>query len=166
MLELISPNMKIIFNPILKTAMSIEYIIDPLRRLKGGRRSFIYDPRLSPNYQLSPDYKLSGYSRGHLVPSFVMSWDKVAWTETYRMTNIAIQNVHFNTGNWNKLELDIYEFAKKTGKKINVITGVSEEGKMINGNFIPDYFYSTIRNDYFEKRFYGENNHRGKIWLN
>jgi DNA/RNA endonuclease G (NUC1) len=166
MLELISPNLRIIYNISLKCAHSIEYIIDPTKKLKGGRRSFIYDPRLNPNLQLSPDFAMSGYSRGHLVPSFVMSWDKVAWTETYRMTNIAIQNVHFNTGNWNKLELDIYEYAKKTGKKLNAITGVSEDGNMKNGYFIPDYFYTTIRNDYLEKRFYGENNHRGKIWLN
>jgi DNA/RNA endonuclease G (NUC1) len=81
------------------------------------------------------------------------------------MTNIAIQNVHFNIGNWNKLELDIYEFAKKTGRKLNAVTGVSEEGKMMNGYFIPDYFYTTISNDYSEKRYFGENNHRGKIWL-
>jgi DNA/RNA endonuclease G (NUC1) len=165
MLKLISPNMKILYNPILKVPHKIDYVIDPLKKLRGGRRNFIYDKRIPVESQLSPDFSLRGYSRGHLVPSFVMSWDKVAWTETYRMTNIAIQNVHFNIGNWNKLELDIYEFAKKTGRKLNAVTGVSEEGKMMNGYFIPDYFYTTISNDYSEKRYFGENNHRGKIWL-
>lgn len=168
MLELVSPNMKILFNPILKTPINIEYIIDPFKRLKGGRRSFIYDPRIPKDIQISPDFNLRGYSRGHLVPSFIMSWDKTIngpWVDTYKMTNIAIQDIHFNSGNWNKLEKYIYTYAKKNNIILKVITGISLDGDFINNQyFISKYFYTTIRNDYDTFSFLGENNRNGKIW--
>lgn len=166
MLELISPNMKILYNPILKVPHKIDYVIDPFKKLRGGRRNFIYDKRLGTEFQLSPDFSLRGYSRGHLVPSFVMSWDKNvggAWWETYRMTNIAIQNLNFNMGNWRQTELNIYAFAKVNKLKLDVTTGVSMEGKMVNEYFIPNYFFTTIRTDYEEVCFMGENSHSGKI---
>lgn len=156
--------MKILYNPILKTPMRVEYSIDPLKKLHGGRRNFIYDKRLSKELQLSPEFSLRGYSKGHLVPSFVMTWDKRvggAWWETYRMTNIAIQNLNFNMGNWRQTELEIYTFAKLKKIKLNLVTGVSMDGKMINEYFIPDYFF-TIVDD--EITFIGENKHCGKVY--
>lgn len=167
MLELISPNMKILYNPILKVPHKIDYVIDPFKKLRGGRRNFIYDKRVQSELQLSPEFSLRGYSRGHLVPSFVMSWDKKiggAWWETYRMTNIAIQNLNFNIGNWKQTELDIYSFAKKNKLKLNITTGVSLEGKMVNEYYIPDYFFTTVRTNYDEIYFVGENEHSGKVY--
>jgi DNA/RNA endonuclease G (NUC1) len=164
MINLISPNIKILFNPVLKTPMSVEYIIDPLKKLKGGRRSFIYDPRISQEYQMSPKSILRGYSRGHLAPSYVMSWDINVWRESYRMTNVAVQNLRFNVCSWNYLERGIYKFAKDKKIKLNIKTGISEEGKILEGYFIPDYFYTIINSDYEKVKYIGENNDMGKIW--
>jgi DNA/RNA endonuclease G (NUC1) len=164
MLKLLSSNIKILFNTELKTPMSVEYIIDPLKVLKGGRTKFIYDPRISPEYQMSPNSILRGYSRGHLVPSFVMSWGVTSWKETYRMSNIAVQNIKFNTGPWNKLECSIYNFAKSKGVILNVKTGISDEGKILNEYFVPEYFYTIVNTDYERVEYIGENNNSGKIW--
>ena len=51
-----------------------------LKKCKGGRRSFIYDQELISNsiYQLSPYSNIfkNQWTRAHLIPSFIMSWDK------------------------------------------------------------------------------------------
>lgn len=163
MLVLISPNLKILFNPVLKTPMNVEYMIDPFKKLKGGRRHFIYDPRIPREIQMSPGFRIKGYSRGHLAPSFIMSWNTTAWIESYRMSNIAVQNLKFNTCNWRKMELDIYKFAKDRKIILNVKTGISEEGKIVNEYFIPEYFYTIVNTDYEKIKYIGENNNNGNI---
>lgn len=47
------------------------------------------------------------WNRGHLCPSYIMSWDKRAdgaWADTYFITNTAMQAGHFNQGPWVAVE--------------------------------------------------------------
>lgn len=108
------------------------YIINQqqIKKIKGGRRNFILDSTLQDQsiYQLSPRSKIFNnyWSRGHLCPSFVMSFDKSnegPWMSTYKMSNIIPQNINFNIKNWKYLEYNIIKFASKNKFDTCVITG-------------------------------------------
>jgi hypothetical protein len=46
---------------------------------------------------------------------------------------------------------------------LNVKTGISDEGKILNGYFIPEYFYTIVNTDYEMIKYIGENNNNGNI---
>lgn len=101
-----------------------------LQNVKGGRKKFMLDVELVSKqiYQLEPNSRIfsNQWSRGHLIPSFLMSWDKTKngpWSSTYKMSNIIPQNKSFNTNNWNKIEQDTYHFIKNKNTITKVITG-------------------------------------------
>jgi DNA/RNA endonuclease G (NUC1) len=103
-----------------------------LNSIKGGRREFVLDSNLISNqiYQLKPNSQIFSkqWSRGHLVPSFLMSWDKSrngSWYSTYKMSNIIPQNPKFNMGNWNKIERETYQIVKQNSSPTSIITGCS-----------------------------------------
>ncbi len=96
----------------------------------GGRRHFTYDPDLKSKniYQLAPDSNIfkNQWSRGHMVPSFMMSWDKThrgSWTKTYQMSNIIPQHKAFNTKDWAQLEIKTFKMIKQYTNDTYVITG-------------------------------------------
>ena len=87
--------------------------------LQFGRKNFKRDSRLDIDkiYQLEPSSNIfqNDMSRGHLCPSFMMSYDKSIqgpWASTYLMSNIIPQNKEFNCGQWRKLEIDTFKFIK------------------------------------------------------
>ena len=99
-------------------------------KLKYGRKEFKMDNRLLHNniYQLEPGAPIfsNEWSRGHLCPSFIMSYDKSKsgpWASTYLMSNIIPQNRAFNSGAWNNLEIDTFKFIKKISCPVKVIVG-------------------------------------------
>ena len=101
-----------------------------LKQTNGGRTRFRLDQELlSENiYQLDPNSPIFSkkWSRGHLIPSFLMSWDKTkngSWSSTYKMSNIIPQNPTFNMNNWNKLEIDTFKFIRNNNFTTNIITG-------------------------------------------
>ena len=53
------------------------------------------------------DYKGSGYDRGHLCPAGDMSFDSIAMSESFLMSNMCPQLPGFNRGTWNSLEQGI-----------------------------------------------------------
>lgn len=87
---------------------------DQMSKLQGGRKEFIPDPLIPLNQQHLPNDTIFHlpYSRGHLTPSFIMTYDKTpngAWEETYYMSNILPQTAYLNEGPWEKLEMNIVD---------------------------------------------------------
>ncbi len=79
---------------------------DQLRADNVRRRDYFEeDPAVrtgSANYY---DYKGSGYSKGHLVPSADRNFSENANYETFFMSNMSPQIRGFNSGIWNELEI-------------------------------------------------------------
>lgn len=85
---------------------------EQMSKLQGGRKDFIPDPSIPLSQQHLPNDTIFHlpYSRGHLTPSFIMTYDKSpngAWEETYYMSNILPQTAYLNEGGWEKLEMNI-----------------------------------------------------------
>lgn len=99
-------------------------------KCRGGRKSFVYDKELITNdiYQLSPNSNIfkNQWSRGHLIPSFIMSGNKgknKSWEKTYCMSNIIPQHQTFNSINWQKLEMQTAKIIRQNTQNVHVITG-------------------------------------------
>ncbi len=118
-----------------------------LSKCNGGRKSFVYDKELIANniYQLSPNANVfkNQWSRGHLIPSFIMSWDKgknMSWEKTYCMSNIIPQHYSFNSINWQKLEIQTAKLIGQNSHNVHVITGCASfnfSNKIYFNNQIP-----------------------------
>lgn len=115
-----------------------------ISQFKYGRKKFIKDYRLECNqiYQLDPMSNIFAgtMSRGHLCPSFMMSYDKTkygAWSSTYLMSNIIPQNREFNCGAWQDLEIDTFKFIKKVSKHVKVVVGATDLDCGRNFGFSP-----------------------------
>jgi len=110
-------------------------------------QDFIPDPAISTGSAHYHDYKRSGFSKGHLVPSADMSWNKEAMNITFLMSNIAPMSETFNSGIWLELENDVRDWAKKN-KNLIVITGpiFSDSLGVMGENdvLIPRYFYKAV----------------------
>lgn len=99
------------------------------------------------------DYKGSGYSRGHLVPAADMKWDSLAQVETFLLSNISPQRDNFNSGVWNRMEMQVRRWADEYDT-LFVVTGPllmdgGAEQIGINQVTVPTAFYKAI---YFPAR--------------
>lgn len=65
---------------------------------------FIIDPKIATGSATSPDYKGSGFDRGHLAPAGDMAWSQTAMEESFYYSNMSPQKASFNRGIWKKLE--------------------------------------------------------------
>jgi len=122
--------------------------IDMMNSHKHPRdQDFNPDPVIESGSAHYRDYKSSGYSRGHLVPSADMSWNQKAMNATFLMSNIAPMLEDFNDGIWLELEHDVRDWARKY-KSIIVITGpIFRDSLGIIGKndvLIPRYFYKAV----------------------
>ena len=94
------------------------------------------------------DYKGSGYSRGHLVPAADMKWDSLAQVETFLLSNISPQRDSFNSGVWNRMEMQVRRWAEQYDT-LYIVTGplLADGGSgRIGGNrvTVPTAFYKAI----------------------
>lgn len=94
----------------------------------GGRRRFKSDPAIPEEHQEPLFSKCWGeeWNRGHLCPSYIMSWDKEAeghWDDTYYITNTAMQYGPFNQQTWVHLEKHVVSWIQKNNKPIFIVTG-------------------------------------------
>lgn len=82
------------------------YIKNHLNNLGQVSRSnnFKVDNKVSTNSATLSDYKKSGYDRGHLAPAADFSFNSVAMSESFYMSNMSPQIASFNRGVWKKLE--------------------------------------------------------------
>lgn len=96
------------------------------------------------------DYSNSGYSRGHMAPSFAMAvcYGKKAQNQAYLMSNMTPQKVPFNGGPWQELEHQELNNYAHNFHEIWVITGPVYDQKIDKlpggGPEIPDAFYKII----------------------
>ena len=111
------------------------------------------DPFIKQNMSDSADYWNSGYDRGHLAPSADFKWNKKALSESYYYSNIIPQNPALNQNTWNKLEMQVREWAIDNSELI-VVTGPvikPDLPKIPQGSFkvsIPEYIYKIVL-DYY-----------------
>ncbi|KWW31623.1 MAG: endonuclease G, mitochondrial [bacterium P3] len=94
------------------------------------------------------DYKRSGYSRGHLVPAADMKWDSTALVETFLLSNISPQRADFNSGVWNRIEMQVRRWAERYDT-LYIVTGPllgngNEERIGDNCVTVPDAFYKAV----------------------
>jgi len=97
-------------------------------------------------YQLKPNSTIFNnyWSRGHLCPSFVMSFDKSAngsWESTYKMSNIVPQNINFNIKNWKYLEYNTIKFASQNIFDTCIVTGCANFNQNVFSKYQNNFCY-------------------------
>lgn len=99
-------------------------------------------------YPGSNDY----YEKGHVCPSNDRLYTKEANKQTFYMTNILPMVQKFNSGIWQKMEIQLNDWAQKLGNgdTIFVCKGgtIDKEdqilGKTINNHVVPKYFFMAL----------------------
>ena len=72
---------------------------------KRKRPNFFPNAKIEASLQaLYKSYTNSGFSRGHIVPAYDMSWDANAYKATFNLTNVVPQKQTFNAGTWLGME--------------------------------------------------------------
>ncbi len=108
--------------------------------------NFRSDNLISANSASLSDYKGSGFDRGHLAPAADMSFNYIAMSESFLLSNMSPQNASFNRGVWKKLEILVRTWGNYTD--IYVVTGpiLNSCSTSIGGNnvCVPNYFYKVI----------------------
>lgn len=109
---------------------------EQMSQLLGGRKEFVPDPLIPSNNQhlVNDTIFHYPYSRGHLTPSYIMSYNKSsngAWEETYYISNILPQIATLNEGPWEKLEMNIVNQLSNqpVGTEWEIYTGGFWNGK-------------------------------------
>jgi hypothetical protein len=117
-----------------------------------GRLSFYQDPDLKALgvTQASVDSEVfsDAWNRGHVAPSQIMSYSKVAKKAAYTMANIAPQAATFNQQPWNRLEGYVYNFIKTKRRNLYTVTGVAYKNRanpIRNYTIaVPDYYWKVL----------------------
>lgn len=93
------------------------------------------------------DYKGSGYDRGHLAPAADFSFDRLAMSESFYMSNMSPQHPSFNRGAWSSLEKQVRAWVGLHGS-MYVITGPVLNNPLghigINQVSVPNSFFKII----------------------
>lgn len=93
------------------------------------------------------DYKGSGYTRGHLVPSADRAWSRKVNEETFLMSNISPQTYHFNGGIWRELEENVRDWAR-SNERLFIVTGpvIGDSRETIGHNdvTVPEAFFKVV----------------------
>ena len=92
------------------------------------RPYFIEDPKVKTKSADWRNYKGSGYDRGHLCPAGDRRFSEYAYNETFYTSNISPQDRDFNAGVWNRLEMQVRQWAKQHNEIFVVTAGILEEG--------------------------------------
>lgn len=103
------------------------------------------------------EYSRSGYTRGHLAPSYAIgrSYGTKAQHETFFMTNISPQLATFNGKWWQRLEEVVYSHFTRRLNEVWVVTGPvfdENEETLGYGIAVPDAFYKIV----LAKKFSGD----------
>lgn len=114
---------------------------------------FRADPLIKQDMSDSVDYWNSGFDRGHMAPSADFKWNRKALSESYFYSNIIPQNSALNQKAWNKLEMQVREWAIDNSELIIVTGPIIKDDlpKLQQGSFkvsIPEYLYKIVL-DYY-----------------
>jgi endonuclease G len=111
------------------------------------RRQFMGDNKVLTGAADIQNYRNSGYDRGHLCAAADMKISKLAYDETFFMSNVAPQKHGFNDGDWRRLEEKTRYWAQKYQGLYVVTGGVLEKGLKTIGSdqvAVPNYFYKIL----------------------
>lgn len=95
-----------------------------------------------------PDYKGSGWTRGHMCPAGDNKWDGDAMYESFLFSNCCPQNANLNSGTWNQIEISCRRWAETYGE-IYIVCGpilFRQEHEVIGENkvVVPEAFFKVI----------------------
>jgi endonuclease G len=93
------------------------------------------------------DYRGSGFDRGHLAPAGDMTWNQLAMSQSFLMSNMSPQLPEFNRGIWSRLETEVRNWAREKDS-LYVITGplFTEHDSLIgsNGVGVPGFYFKVL----------------------
>jgi len=108
---------------------------------------FRIDPKVKTGSASLPDYKGSGYDRGHLAPAGDMKSTYTAMSESFYMSNMSPQVPGFNREIWKKLEGTVRNWAV-ANEKVYITTGAVLTASYptigINKVSIPEFYYKVV----------------------
>ncbi len=111
------------------------------------RPYFLEDPKVPSKSADWRNYRGSGYDRGHLCPAGDRRFSEYAYNETFYTSNISPQKNEFNSGIWNRLELQVRQWCKRYGT-LYVITGGVLENHLVEIGMedvdVPKAFFKVI----------------------
>lgn len=143
------------YNPMHRVPNYVVHVIpkDILFGTATRTNNFRPDPQILKNSSDSADYWNSGYDRGHMAASADFKWSKQALSESYYYSNIIPQNHELNANAWNRLEMQIREWAIDNSELIVVTGPVLNDSlpKIQQGSYkvsIPQYIYKIVL-DYY-----------------
>lgn len=109
--------------------------------------NFWYDADISGCPDI-PDYKGSGYDRGHLYPAADAKWSAQSMSDCFSFANMTPQAHALNNGAWKTLEEKERKWAKRDGRLIIVAGPVysSADNKRIGktGVRVPSGFFKVL----------------------
>ena len=110
------------------------------------------DPNLRSDVRTElSDYKGSGYTRGHILPSADRLNSKEANEQTFYLTNIQPQSWNFNDGIWKDMENKVRDWNKSSFRKTLYVCkgGTIDSDKQIiektsSSLIVPKYFFMAV----------------------
>lgn len=137
------------YNEPFEQAEWVAYMLEKSHLTYDDRKRpyFIEDPKVKGKSADWRNYKGSGYDRGHLCPAGDRRFSKQAYNETFYTSNISPQDRAFNAGVWNRLELQVRQWAKMYNSVFVVTGGVLENGLKEIGDEevdVPRYYYKIV----------------------
>lgn len=137
------------YNEPYEQAEWVAYLLkkEHLTRDRRKRPFFIEDPKVKSKSADWRNYKGSGYDRGHLCPAGDRRFSEQAYNETFYTSNISPQDRDFNAGVWNRLELQVRDWAQRYNELFIVTGGVLKPDLKEIGNEyvdVPRYYYKII----------------------
>lgn len=117
-----------------------------------GGDPFQPDPELDASVRTElSDYRGSGYTRGHIIPSADRLNSKEANEQTYYLSNIQPQSYYFNGGIWLDMENKVRNWNKPSFRQTLYVCkgGTIDNERQIkerttSGLIVPKYFYMAI----------------------
>lgn len=135
----------------------VAYPLCPLYRGGSGRtEKWTYDPKVSSSLQPNYSGGVSGYDRGHQIPSADRTSDKPSNYQTFYYTNMTLQLSRLNQDKWAKLEGQVRTWAEASNcDTLYVVTGAilktvgkDENVKHVNVRgknvAVPNYYYKAL----------------------
>jgi endonuclease G len=142
---------KLSYNESHEQANWVFYILKPdslTCEVKAKRKNkFMEDFSFETHSATLPDYKGSGYDRGHLKPAAAEPCNQSKMNETFYLTNISPQDKSFNRGIWKRLENFEREVAE-VSDSVYVFTGPVLTPNLdkigFSGLSVPLLFYKVL----------------------
>jgi len=115
---------QICYDPALKAPVWTRYELRPEHLAASAPRSsaFRRDPLLASPSASNADFRLSGFSRGHLIPAADFAWSEPAFSATFILSNVVAQRQSVNAGLWRKLENAVRRIAAASDS-VSIFTG-------------------------------------------